>query len=226
MEPAVQRRQVHPRRRPRPGGGPARGGLAYGPAVEIAVIDTGEGITPGVPAARLRALPPGGRLDHPPARRAGAGAGDRQAPGRAARRHDLRRQRRPRPRGDVHRHPPAAPSPPSAPRPGSPHRRPLPSACRPASPPARIAAAVRGLRVLVVDDDPDARDLIRRILERCEAEVTAAGSAAEALDLLARVHPGRAAERHRHARPGRLRPDPQRPRHGPRRRAHASPPPP
>jgi CheY-like chemotaxis protein len=35
--------------------------------------------------------------------------------------------------------------------------------------------------VLVVDDQPDARDMIKRVLEDCEADVATAGSAAEAL---------------------------------------------
>jgi signal transduction histidine kinase/ActR/RegA family two-component response regulator len=38
-----------------------------------------------------------------------------------------------------------------------------------------------GIKVLVVDDQPDARDMIRRVLEDCEADVSTAGSAAEAL---------------------------------------------
>jgi PAS domain S-box-containing protein len=37
------------------------------------------------------------------------------------------------------------------------------------------------MRVLVVDDEPDARDLIQRILSDCNAEVVTAGSASEAL---------------------------------------------
>ena len=40
--------------------------------------------------------------------------------------------------------------------------------------------SLRGLRVLVVDDDQDARFLLTRVLENCEAEVTAVGSVAEA----------------------------------------------
>jgi PAS domain S-box-containing protein len=40
---------------------------------------------------------------------------------------------------------------------------------------------LEGLRVLVVDDDADARDLLTTILIQCRAEVTAAGTAAEAL---------------------------------------------
>jgi signal transduction histidine kinase/ActR/RegA family two-component response regulator len=42
-----------------------------------------------------------------------------------------------------------------------------------------------GLRVLVVDDEPDARDLIRRILVRRRAVVDMAASAEEALELVA-----------------------------------------
>ncbi|HSK75285.1 MAG TPA: ATP-binding protein, partial [Thermoanaerobaculia bacterium] len=41
-----------------------------------------------------------------------------------------------------------------------------------------------GVRVLVVDDHPDARDLVRRVLEERKAEVTTVSSAAEALAAL------------------------------------------
>jgi len=41
-----------------------------------------------------------------------------------------------------------------------------------------------GLNVLVVDDEPDARALLKRVLEECKAQVVTAASAAEALDLL------------------------------------------
>src|SRR5581483_5566464 len=43
------------------------------------------------------------------------------------------------------------------------------------------SAILDGLRVLAVDDDPDARDLVRTILEQCGAEVKTAASAREAL---------------------------------------------
>ena len=54
--------------------------------VEITVTDTGHRHQARVPAARLRPVPPGRRHDDATARRAGAGAVDRQATGRDARR--------------------------------------------------------------------------------------------------------------------------------------------
>src|SRR5687768_4837381 len=42
-------------------------------------------------------------------------------------------------------------------------------------------ATLQGVNVLVVDDDPDARQLIGRMLEECDASVRTAGSAPEAL---------------------------------------------
>ena len=46
-----------------------------------------------------------------------------------------------------------------------------------------------GLRVLVVDDDDDARRLVKRLLGECHADVTTANSAREALQLLPSLHP-------------------------------------
>src|SRR5450830_286210 len=48
---------------------------------------------------------------------------------------------------------------------------------------------LHGLRVLVVDDETDTRDLIKRVLADCNAEVAVAANAGEALDLLPRVRP-------------------------------------
>src|SRR5690242_21625750 len=45
---------------------------------------------------------------------------------------------------------------------------------------SRDTAKLKGLRVLVVDDEPDARDLVRRFLIDCEAIPELAASAAEA----------------------------------------------
>jgi signal transduction histidine kinase/CheY-like chemotaxis protein len=49
---------------------------------------------------------------------------------------------------------------------------------------AAAAPSLKGVRVLVVDDDFDARDVVRRVLSRSGADVTTAGSADEALQLL------------------------------------------
>jgi PAS domain S-box-containing protein len=53
----------------------------------------------------------------------------------------------------------------------------------------RKLTSLRGLTVLVVDDEPDAQNLIRRVLEECDATVITAGSAADAIRLLARSNP-------------------------------------
>lgn len=49
--------------------------------------------------------------------------------------------------------------------------------------------SLSGINVLVVDDEPDARELIRKILTRCHADVTTAASATEGLELLETVVP-------------------------------------
>jgi PAS domain S-box-containing protein len=46
-----------------------------------------------------------------------------------------------------------------------------------------------GLKVLVVDDEPDARSLIQRLLQDCHASVVTAGSAEEAVQVLLRDAP-------------------------------------
>ncbi|MGD0389373.1 MAG: ATP-binding protein [Tepidisphaeraceae bacterium] len=48
---------------------------------------------------------------------------------------------------------------------------------------------LQGVKVLVVDDELDARELIRRVLEDCKAEVLTAGSAAEAMPILVQQKP-------------------------------------
>jgi CheY-like chemotaxis protein/two-component sensor histidine kinase len=55
--------------------------------------------------------------------------------------------------------------------------------------PIDACASLAGIKTLVVDDEEDARALLHRILEDCQAEVTVAASAREALDLLPRVRP-------------------------------------
>jgi CheY-like chemotaxis protein len=46
-----------------------------------------------------------------------------------------------------------------------------------------------GIRVLVVDDNPDIRELIAAVLERAQAEVATAASAEEALDAVKSKRP-------------------------------------
>jgi signal transduction histidine kinase/ActR/RegA family two-component response regulator len=49
--------------------------------------------------------------------------------------------------------------------------------------------SLKGLRILVVDDEPDTRRLLRTMLEQCGSEVTTAGSASEALAAFAESRP-------------------------------------
>jgi len=48
---------------------------------------------------------------------------------------------------------------------------------------------LREIKILLVDDNEDARELIRRIVERCGAEVAAVGSATDALQAMAQLRP-------------------------------------
>lgn len=57
------------------------------------------------------------------------------------------------------------------------------------SPAAVPARPLEGLRVLVVDDEPDARELLTVLLSRHGAAVNAADSAAQARELLSATHP-------------------------------------
>jgi CheY-like chemotaxis protein/two-component sensor histidine kinase len=64
---------------------------------------------------------------------------------------------------------------------------------RPPAAPARLEIecppALQGLRVLVVDDEADTRDMLRAVLEHCHAEVITAGSASEALAAITQARP-------------------------------------
>jgi CheY-like chemotaxis protein len=63
-------------------------------------------------------------------------------------------------------------------------RRPSPSAA--SSDPSWISTDLKGAKVLVVDDDPDSRQLLKRLLEDCGAQVTMTGSVLEALSSIDR----------------------------------------
>jgi CheY-like chemotaxis protein len=69
------------------------------------------------------------------------------------------------------------------PRPGDAERA-HPATARPAVSSPPLVSELAGLKVLVVDDQPDARDLIKRVLEDCGADVFAAASASAALAAL------------------------------------------
>ena len=165
MEPALERDQVHAR--------------AAGGSRSRSTRDARRGDAPrarhrqrhsgGVPAARVRALPPGRQQRRAPARRARPRAGDRAPPGRAARRHRARRERarwaapcsRRRCRASRRRDARRARCSVRAPRAGVDRRQRL---------------RLDGIRVLLVEDEPDARECAeRRALELLGAEVVAVG---------------------------------------------------
>jgi signal transduction histidine kinase/ActR/RegA family two-component response regulator len=56
-------------------------------------------------------------------------------------------------------------------------------------PAEHAAPRLAGRSVLVVDDDPDTRDLLRRVIEECGAQVYTAHDAYEAMDLIEAHHP-------------------------------------
>jgi PAS domain S-box-containing protein len=66
---------------------------------------------------------------------------------------------------------------------------PEPGPAHPARPAFERPVQLQGLRVLVVDDESDARMLIATILEDCGSKVTTAGSVHEALELFLREPP-------------------------------------
>jgi PAS domain S-box-containing protein len=57
------------------------------------------------------------------------------------------------------------------------------------APPLECPPELDGLRVLVVDDEPDTRLMLKVMLEQCGAEVTTAASARKALEVIERVRP-------------------------------------
>ena len=64
-----------------------------------------------------------------------------------------------------------------------------------------------GIRVLVVDDDADARELAEHVLRERGAEVETASSVSDAMEVLTRGAAGRPGQRHQHAGYRRLRSD-------------------
>ena len=171
--------------------------------VEITVTDTGMGIRPEfLPHVfdRFR------QADASTTRRHGGlglGPGHRQATGRAARRHGAGQEPRRGPGVDLRRD--------ACPSPSSTEAGAGEGPAEGAEPPASSTAPTEplaGIRVLVVDDEPDARQLVRRVLTECEAEVAVAESAAEALELVETFRPDILVSDIGMPGPGRLRPDP------------------
>jgi CheY-like chemotaxis protein len=52
-----------------------------------------------------------------------------------------------------------------------------------------MAGILAGLCILIVDDEPDARELVRVVLESADAQVETAASANEAIEILTRLKP-------------------------------------
>ena len=74
-------------------------------------------------------------------------------------------------------------------------------------PPAPVDADLRGMKVLVVDDEADARELMRQVLERLRCRGAHRRVGRRGAGRSAATAAGPAHQRHRHARPRRLRPD-------------------
>ena len=122
-----------------------------------------------VPARAVPPVPPGRRLVHPPACGLGLGPGDREEPGRDARRLVLPRATGPE------KAPPSPVRLPLAPQ-GSAEAKVAGNRRRP-----RVVArgflvshVLDGLVVLVVDDEPDARELLQHSLESAGARTSLA----------------------------------------------------
>ena len=165
LEPAVERGQVHRRRRT-----PAsRGGASTARNVRLVGARHRSGHRAGIPALRVRSVPPGGRLGEPPPRRprsrAGAGAADR----RAARRNGRRRERRRRSRDRLFWVQSAR---------GAGLERRHGRLSRPRA----IRSRSRASRFCIVDDENDAREMLVAMLENFGATVRAVASADEALE--------------------------------------------
>ena len=175
LEPARQRHQVHVVRRHASNSG----ALHRDGTIEITVRDTGRGNPRGRAAVCLRTVSPGGQFDHPPSRRHGPRARHRQAPDRAARRQRRGGERRHGSGRHVHGAP-AVDVGAAAVRAGR---------AGPGVQPRDNLPPLTNIHVLVVDDDPDSREVLSIVLRESGAMVDAAASAAQALALIDRRAP-------------------------------------
>ena len=141
------------------------------------VTDTGIGMTPEQLAQALPGLHPGRRLHHAQVRRHRARAGDQPAvlPDDGRRHH---RRERAGPGHHLH-HPAAGPASPRPSKAGAP---------RPTRRRRRSALRASGT-VLVIDDDPAARDLMQRFLAREGFRVVTAAGGEEGLRLARELRP-------------------------------------
>ena len=172
LEPAAQRREVQPHRR-HGGSGAAAGELLRRPGS----AGRGAGDLARVHAPAVPAVPARRCVVHAPPRRPGPGPGDREEPGRDARRRGAGHERRPGEGRDVH-HPLAAGA--AGARRGE-RREQRP---RPRAPTLSASRLLDGLVVLVVDDEPDARELLQHFLESAGARTALAASVDDAMQLL------------------------------------------
>jgi CheY-like chemotaxis protein len=65
----------------------------------------------------------------------------------------------------------------------------FPSSAAPDATPPELSTTLKGLRILVVDDEPSSRELLLTLLSHCGAEVEAGSCATEALTGVARFKP-------------------------------------
>ena len=133
---------------------------------------------PTVPAARVRSVP-AGRGGHRAQRRAGSGWGSASASTSSS---CTGAPSRPRATGRAEARRSRCASRPRPPRARARRAWPSPRTPRPTGAPRRAAPQLKGLlEVLVVDDEDDARELVRAVLEQCGSVVRTAESVDEAL---------------------------------------------
>ena len=153
--------------------------------IEIVVADTGKGISRGFPALRIRPVPASRCLDHTHTRRHRPRFGHCAAPGRTPRRDRVCRKPRQRKRGNVH-----CPASGSRATQTSVRRlqieRKSPNRGEISTVEKRI---LKGLRVLVVEDNAEDREVLLAELAHHGATVSASASAAEALAELDQLQP-------------------------------------
>ena len=147
----------------------------YDSLVEIEVADTGKGIAPAFLSRVFDRFAQQETGNEPKDRRTRPRAGDRQAPGRAPRRRGRSAQRWRRERIHVRRQTTAGSRAHVSPDP-TPSALPVEN--------LKAPSELEGLHVLVVDDEADARELVKAALEGGGAIVTLASSSAEALEAI------------------------------------------